>query len=446
MLGFDKYKKEMNFFKSKLFQQSLKRLANLQLAIYLLFIIGILIAIGTFIEQDQPLSFYKENYPELTPILGFISWKTITILQLDSIYTSYWFLFILAFFGATLISCTFTTQLPSLKQFRLWRFIKDSKRLNKFGSNETFANVSTNNMIYLFNKDSYHTFRQGEKNYAYSGLLGRFAPIVVHFSILLLLFGSSVASLNGYTAQEIIPRGEIFHIQNLIKSGNFSSVSQNLSWRINNFWITYTKEFKTNQFYSDLSLLDTTGNEIKRKIVFVNEPFIYKGLTLYQTDWNIIGVKFRLDDKNIIQIPLKKLTKGGRNFWLGSIPVNDKEKLSLVVNDLRGNIYLYDKKGQLVNEHVLGEKVLINNNISLELYDFITSTGLQIKIDPGLQTVYSSFFLLMCSTYVSFVSYSQIWGVEEEEYLIVAGTSNRAVLYFQEEFRKLKFKIGLPKN
>ena len=39
----------------------LKNLANLQLAIVLLFTIGFVIALGTIIEQDQSLTFYKEN-------------------------------------------------------------------------------------------------------------------------------------------------------------------------------------------------------------------------------------------------------------------------------------------------------------------------------------------------------------------------------------------------
>ena len=203
--------------KRKLFQQSIKRLASLQLAIQLLFVISILIAIGTFIEQDQSLSFYKENYPETSPIFGFVSWKFITLLQLNQIYTSYWFIAILALFSATLLSCTFTTQLPSLKKFRLWYFIKDNRKLKSFVSHETFSLKSTNKIVYQLNKNSYHTFRQGKKNYAYSGLLGRFAPIIVHFSIILLLLGSTIGALNGYTAQEIIPRGDIFHIQNLTK-------------------------------------------------------------------------------------------------------------------------------------------------------------------------------------------------------------------------------------
>ena len=105
-----------------------------------------------------------------------------------------------------------------------------------------------------------------------------------------------------------------FHIQNLIKSGDLSYVSQNLSWRINDFWITYTKDLKTNQFYSDLSLIDNFGSEIKRKTIFVNEPFVYKGITLYQTDWDILGLKIKINNKLTVQIPLKRLIKMGKIF------------------------------------------------------------------------------------------------------------------------------------
>ena len=77
-----------------------------------------------------------------------------------------------------------------------------------------------------------------------SGLLGRVGPIVVHGSLILLLLGSLIGSFGGYTAQEIIPRGEIFHIQNLTKFGNLTAIPQDLSCRINNFWITYTKRKK----------------------------------------------------------------------------------------------------------------------------------------------------------------------------------------------------------
>jgi cytochrome c biogenesis protein len=56
-----------------------KKLANLQLAITLLFTIGLTISVGTIIEQDQNLAFYKENYPLNKPLFGFLNWKFIKI-------------------------------------------------------------------------------------------------------------------------------------------------------------------------------------------------------------------------------------------------------------------------------------------------------------------------------------------------------------------------------
>jgi hypothetical protein len=47
----------------------------------------------------------------------------------------------------------------------------------------------------------------------------------------------------------------------------------------------------------------------------------------------------------------------------------------------------------------------------------------------------------MVSTYVSFISYSQVWGVEKSKQVVLAGMSNRAVLFFQEEFKKIKLKV-----
>jgi len=329
-------------------------------------------------------------------------------------------------------------QLPVLRRLRRWKFYSNVKKANGIGNNLPLN--TTNNLTFQLHMSRYNIFRQGKKNYAYSGLLGRIGPIIVHASIILLLIGSTIGAFGGYIAQEIVPRGEFFHIQNLIKFGSLSNIPQNFSWRVNDFWVTYTKEFKTNQFYSDLSLIDNYGNELKRKTIFVNEPFVYKGLTLYQTDWDIVGLKFMRNDKTI-QLPLKKITKNGQKFWFGSIKVDTSsttsQTFSILVNDLRGNIYVYNSSGILVQECLLGQTFSLLDNEKIVFSDFLTSTGLQVKADPGIRTVYFSFFLLMISTYASFISYSQIWGTETDSSFTLAGTSNRAVLFFQTEFRKI---------
>ena len=418
----------------------LRRLANLQFAIAMLLLIGILIAIGTIIEQEQTISFYKTNYPDIAPIFGFLDWRFIYFFNLNKIYRSYWFALILIVFASSLIACTFTTQLPLLKKFKLWRFFKYPNQFERLNSLK-LQNVPSNNLVFKFHKESYHVFRQSEKVYAYPGLLGRIGPIFVHFSILFLIIGSTWSAFSGYTAQESMPRGEIFHVQNLLKSGNVSYIPQSWSWRVNDFWITYTKESKINQFYSDLSLLDNRGFELKRKTIFVNEPFIYKGITLYQTDWDLLGLKIKVGDNEIVQVPTKKITTNGRKFWVGSFPlvVNNGSMLNytILINDLLGNLFLYDEQGQLVRECFIGQDINLNSTLRVNFSDLITTTGLQIKTDFGILLVYLSFFVLMISAYVSFISYSQIWQLKSASGLFVGGKSNRAVLYFQEELKRM---------
>ena len=85
----------------------------------------------------------------------------------------------------------------------------------------------------------------------------------------------------------------------------------------------------------------------------------------------------------------------------------------------------------------IGEPLNNFDGSELTVQDFITSTGLQIKSDPGINVVYFAFLLLMLSIYVSFFTYSQIWLLETAEGTLLGGNSNRAVLFFQQEFRKI---------
>ena len=111
--------------------------------------------------------------------------------------------------------------------------------------------------------------------------------------------------------------------------------------------------------------------------------------------------------------------------------------MNIVINDLSNKIYIYDSKGELLQESNTGGFVITSQKLNFQIFDFITSTGLQIKFDPGISTVYFSFLLLIISIYVSFFSYSQIWFVELLKAIKMGGSSNRAVLFFQENFKKV---------
>jgi cytochrome c biogenesis protein len=90
--------------------------------------------------------------------------------------------------------------------------------------------------------------------------------------MVLILIGTIVGSLFGFKAQEIVPKTEQFHIQNILANGPLTYIPET-SVRINDFWINYSKSKTISQFYSDLSILDSEGNEIRTKNNFCKLSF-----------------------------------------------------------------------------------------------------------------------------------------------------------------------------
>ena len=67
----------------------------------------------------------------------------------------------------------------------------------------------------------------------------------------------------------------------------------------------------------------------------------------------------------------------------------------------------------------------------------LSSTGLQIKIDPGIPMIYLGFFFLMISTLMSYITYSQVWMIKKNQQIFIGGTTNRAIFEFELEFFKV---------
>lgn len=70
------------------------------------------------IEQGETPDFYFQKYPEDNPVLGFFTWRWIFTLGLDHMYSAPIFLGMLALLAASLMACTYTTQIPLVKVAR----------------------------------------------------------------------------------------------------------------------------------------------------------------------------------------------------------------------------------------------------------------------------------------------------------------------------------------
>jgi hypothetical protein len=64
----------------------------------------------------QGLDYYLTNYPaDGDKVLGFLDYQLLLLLQLDHIYSAWYFYAAIALLGASLMACTYTTQLPTAK-------------------------------------------------------------------------------------------------------------------------------------------------------------------------------------------------------------------------------------------------------------------------------------------------------------------------------------------
>ena len=106
------------------------------------------------------------------------------------------------------------------------------------------------------------------------------------------------------------------------------------------------------------------------------------------------------------------------------------------MEDLTGKVLLYNDKQQLLAIVNVGDNILLNGHI-VKITDIISSTGLQIKSDPGIPFVYVGFFFLMLSIILSYLSYSQIWAIKNKKNLYISGRTNRAIYSFEQQMSQV---------
>lgn len=413
-------------------------LTDLRLAISLLLAIAVFSISGTVLEQGQSVDFYQANYPEHPALFGFLTWKVILTLGLDHVYRTWWFLALLILFGTSLTACTFTRQLPALKAAQHWKFYDQPRQFQKLALSAELDTGSLLSLTPLLQKRRYRVFQEAEGTvYARKGIVGRLGPIVVHVGIVIILLGGIWGSMTGFVGQEMVPSGETFQVRNIIKAGPgaTSQIPKDWSLRVNRFWIDYTPTGGIDQFYSDMSVLDSQGAEVKRKTIYVNEPLRYRGVTFYQTDWAIAAIRLQLNNSPVLQLPMAPLNTNGKGrLWGTWIPTKPdlSAGVSLLARDLQGMLLIYDVKGQLLDTLRPGMATKVNG-VTLRIVEVVGSTGLQIKADPGIPIVYTGFALLMLGVLMSYVSHSQIWALQKDGHLYVGGKTNRAQVAFERE-------------
>jgi cytochrome c biogenesis protein len=409
-----------------------KILIDLKFSILILALIAFASSFGSFIEQDEPKNFYEINYPLEKPIYGFVNSKLILTLGLDHVYNTWWFLLLLLILGLSLIGCTLTRQFPLVQNSKEYFFRKQSNSFLKLPfSIKLKKNFYLKELILSkLQKLNLYIYQKGELIYGYKGLIGRISPILVHVSLIIILSGSTLGAFKNFKAQEILPKGEVFHIQNPLKIGRLTPLP-NITTRVNEFWVDY-KNNKINQFYSNLSILDNYGNELKNQTISVNNPIRFNNIDFYQSDWNLLGIRIKnIENNQIYEYPVFQLNKNAKSWitW-----VNDSSKtVSIVFDQLENTFSTYDEKGNFLKIRNIGDNIT-NKYV---LIDLLPATGLLIKYDPSIELIYLGFGLLMLTTLLSYLPYTQFCVFENSKDIWIGSSTNRGKIQLEIEFENL---------
>ncbi|XWS54641.1 hypothetical protein CRYUN_Cryun10bG0106100 [Craigia yunnanensis] len=434
----------------KLPKRVLAVLSNLPLAIGEMFTVAGLMALGTAIEQGEAPEFYFQKYPEENPVLGFFTWRWVLTLGLDHMFSSPIFLGTLVLLGTSLMACTYTTQIPLVKVARRWSFLQSADAIRKQEFSDTLPRASVKDLGVVLMGAGYEVFLKGSSLYAFKGLAGRFAPIGVHLAMLLIMAGGTLSATGSFRGSVTVPQGLNFVMGDVLGPTGFLSTPTeafNTEVHVNRFYMDYYDSGEVSQFHTDLSLFDLNGKEVMRKTLSVNDPLRYGGITIYQTDWSFSALQILKDDEgpfNLAMAPLK--VNGDKKLFGTFLPVGDTDSpnikgISMLARDLQ-SIFLYDQQGKFSGVRRPNSKLPIEiDGTKIIIVDAIGSSGLDLKTDPGVPTVYAGFGALMLTTCISYLSHAQIWALQDGTTVIVGGKSNRAKAEFPEEMNCLLDRV-----
>ncbi|KAI3853162.1 hypothetical protein MKW92_038596 [Papaver armeniacum] len=422
-------------------------LSNLPLAIGEMFTIAALMALGTAIDQGEAPEYYFKQYPEDNPVFGIFTWRWVLGLGFDHMFSSPIFLGMLVLLGASLMACTYTTQIPLVRVARRWGFMHSTEAIRKQEFTDNLPQASVRDLGVILMGAGYEVFLKGPTLYAFKGLAGRFAPIGVHIAMLLIMAGGTLSATGSFRGSVTVPQGLNFVMGDVLGPNGFLSKPTpafNTEVHVNKFIMEYYNSGEISQYRTDLSLFDLDGKEVMRKTISVNDPLRYDGITIYQTDWSISALQVLKNDEGPFNLAVARLKLNGDKKLFGTfLPIGgnadapDVKGISMLARDLQ-SIILYDEEGKFVGVRRPNSKLPIDiNGTKVEIVDAIGSTGLDLKTDPGVPIVYAGFGALMLTTCISYLSHSQIWALQDGTTVVIGGKSNRAKIEFPEEMNRL---------
>ena len=448
-------------------------LASVRTGIFLIIVVGIFSAVGTVILQ-RPTTEPEDMQRAYSP-------KTLIALDrlgLTDIFHAWWFLLLLCLICVCLIFVSVDRWPNAWKMYsKPVRFAKPQFRVGlpqKVSipvADEAHAFSAAERVLNRFCfKPEKVTDGGANSLYAEKQRFSVFAVYLVHLSLLCIFAGYIVDGIVGYRGNVNVPEGQALG-QITLRDNRGGETKKTLPFLIRCDGAgeeTYA-DGSPKKWWSKLALIEN-GKEIAAKMIVVNDPFVYKGIRIYQASMGKSGTPKTLTfaatphqggEPESIEVPLngKAALADGESLsvlrWVPDYYVQDNEVFKKSDNPENPAVQLglTNAKGETKKLWILYSQS--NTTQGQEApYEFAIKsatwakyTGLEVSHQPGQFGVWTGVVLIAFGLMIAFYTqHVRIWATVIEDgkggkLLWMGGTTNKNRDRFQVRFDQIKVAL-----
>ena len=413
-------------------------LSDLRVAIVLLLLIALASAVGTGIPQGDPATSYLEAYGE-SPWLGLLNGEQVLQLQLDHVYSSGWFLALLAWLGLALILCSWRRQWPALQAARRWIDYRTPRQLSKLAIAESRPcpdpAAALKRLSAVLKTQGWQLHPGDQRLAARKGVAGRMGPLLVHTGMVLLMLGAVWGALAGNRLERFLAPERSLDL--LARNGD-----NQLTITLQNFEVERDAAGRPEQFRLEL-LLEGPSERLEREIS-VNHPLRHRGITIYQADWSLAAINLQIGGSPVLQLPLQTFPQLGEQVWGIVLPTrpDGTAPVLLSLESEQGPVQVFGEDGERIALLRPGGPAEEVRGLPLRVASVLPASGLLLKRDPGVPLVYLGFAVTLLGGGLSLVATRQLWAIAADGQLHVGGLCNRNLAAFAQELPGLLALAG----